>query len=151
MHLPVDVAIAIASQTACTCLLHICHLNMRAEGMLFLTSVQLELQYAAWRRTMTHRICCAQAGDHVKVNSGQHEGQTGMVVRVEDPVCVLVSDATHEELQVFARDLTESSEAATGLDRSVRQPLKGHNKHKLNPAFQSHTQLNKAKEVLKSV
>ena len=58
-----------------------------------------------------------QAGDHVKVNSGQHEGQTGMVVRVEDPICVLVSDSTHEELQVFARDLTESSEAATGLDR----------------------------------
>ena len=58
-----------------------------------------------------------QAGDHVKVDSGQHEGQTGMVVRVEDPICVLVSDSTHEELQVFARDLTESSEAATGLDR----------------------------------
>ena len=60
---------------------------------------------------------CLQAGDHVKVDSGQHEGQTGMVVRVEDPICVLVSDSTHEELQVFARDLTESSEAATGLDR----------------------------------
>ena len=55
----------------------------------------------------------------MKVNSGQHEGQTGMVVRVEDPICVLVSDSTHEELQVFARDLTESSEAATGLDRYV--------------------------------
>ena len=77
--------------------LHIYHLNIRIKDM-----------------------CYAQAGDHVKVNSGQHEGQTGMVVRVEDPVCVLVSDATHEELQVFARDLTESSEAATGLDRSVR-------------------------------
>ena len=62
---------------------------------------------------------CLQAGDHVKVNSGQHEGQTGMVVRVEDPICVLVSDSTHEELQVFARDLTESSEAATGLDRCL--------------------------------
>ena len=58
-----------------------------------------------------------QPGDHVKVNSGQHEGQTGMVVRIEDPVCILVSDSTHEELQVFARDLTESSESATGLDR----------------------------------
>ena len=64
-----------------------------------------------------------QAGDHVKVNSGQHEGQTGMVVRVEDPICVLVSDSTHEELQVFARDLTESSEAATGLDRCLLLPL----------------------------
>ena len=58
-----------------------------------------------------------QPGDHVKVNSGQHEGQTGMVVRIEDPICILVSDSTHEELQVFARDLTESSESATGLDR----------------------------------
>ena len=60
-----------------------------------------------------------QPGDHVKVNSGQHEGQTGMVVRIEDPVCILVSDSTHEELQVFARDLTESSESATGLDRYI--------------------------------
>lgn len=85
----------------------------------------------------------------MKVNSGQHEGQTGMVVRVEDPVCVLVSDATHEELQVFARDLTESSEAATGLDRSVRQFLKGHTKRKLNPASRSHTQHNKGQKLAK--
>ena len=87
----------------------------------------------------------------MKVNSGQHEGQTGMVVRVEDPVCVLVSDATHEELQVFARDLTESSEAATGLDRSVRQSLKWHDKRRLNPASRSHTQHNKAKCLPKAM
>ena len=104
--------------------LHIYHLNIRTEDM-----------------------CCAQAGDHVKVNSGQHEGQTGMVVRVEDPVCVLVSDATHEELQVFARDLTESSEAATGLDRSVRQSLKGHNMHTLYCASRSHTQHDKGQQL----
>ena len=55
-------------------------------------------------------------GDHVKVSSGQREGQTGMVVRVEDPICILVSDSTWEELQVFTRDLTESCDISLGLD-----------------------------------
>ena len=61
-----------------------------------------------------------QAGDHVKVGAGQHEGATGMVVRVEDPISILLDDATREELRVFTRDLSESGETATGLDRRAR-------------------------------
>ena len=57
-----------------------------------------------------------QAGDHVRVGAGQHEGQTGMVVRVEDPISILLCDATREELRVFTRDLSESAAAAPGLD-----------------------------------
>ncbi len=53
----------------------------------------------------------------MKVGAGQHEGATGMVVRVEDPISILLDDATREELRVFTRDLSESGETATGLDR----------------------------------
>lgn len=58
-----------------------------------------------------------EAGDHVKVTGGAHEGATGMVVRVDGPVCHVFSDAAREEVRVFARDLAESAEvAAGGLD-----------------------------------
>ncbi|KAK9820946.1 hypothetical protein WJX81_001276 [Elliptochloris bilobata] len=57
-----------------------------------------------------------QTGDHVRVAGGQHEGQTGMVVRVEGAACVLVSDAAKVELRVFARDLSEAAAAASGPD-----------------------------------
>jgi len=61
----------------------------------------------------------AQAGDHVRVTGGQHEGQTGMVVRVEGAACVLVSDAAKAELRVFVRDLSEAASAASGPDTCV--------------------------------
>lgn len=70
--------------------------------------------------------CCAQAGDSVRVNSGQHEGQTGMIVSVEEPICVLMTDSTREQLQVFTRDLAESSAIASGVDTCVHHPLAGH-------------------------
>ena len=62
-----------------------------------------------------------QAGDHVRVAGGQHEGQTGMVVRVEGAACVLVSDAAKSELRVFARDLSEAAAGCLWL-RDVRLP-----------------------------
>ena len=31
-------------------------------------------------------------GDHVKVLTGKHEGETGMIVRIEDDVAVIYSD-----------------------------------------------------------
>ena len=52
----------------------------------------------------------------MRVGAGQHEGQTGMVVRVEDPVSILLCDAARAELRVFTRDLSESAAAAPGLD-----------------------------------
>ena len=52
----------------------------------------------------------------MRVTGGQHEGQTGMVVRVEGAACVLVSDASKAELRVFARDLSEAAAGASGPD-----------------------------------
>lgn len=37
-------------------------------------------------------------GDHVKVISGRYEGDTGLIVRVEDNVIVLFSDLTMHEV-----------------------------------------------------
>lgn len=39
-------------------------------------------------------------GDHVKVIAGRYEGDTGLIVRVEDNLIVLFSDLTMHELQV---------------------------------------------------
>lgn len=52
----------------------------------------------------------------MRVAGGQHEGQTGMVVRVEGAACVLLSDASKAELRVFARDLSEAAAGASGPD-----------------------------------
>lgn len=37
-----------------------------------------------------------QSGEHVKVVHGQHEGETGMVVRVETPVAYVFTDSSHQ-------------------------------------------------------
>ena len=37
-------------------------------------------------------------GDHVKVIAGRYEGDTGLIVRVEDTVVVLFSDLTMHEV-----------------------------------------------------
>lgn len=37
-----------------------------------------------------------QSGEHVKVVHGQHEGETGMVVRVENPVAYVFTDSSHQ-------------------------------------------------------
>lgn len=37
-------------------------------------------------------------GDHVKVIAGRYEGDTGMVVRVEDNLVVLISDLGVQEV-----------------------------------------------------
>ena len=57
-----------------------------------------------------------QAGDHVKVTSGESAGETGMVVRVEEAVAVVFLDSTKTEIRVFKRDLSESTEIIS-LDR----------------------------------
>lgn len=57
-----------------------------------------------------------ESGDHVKVVNGSHSGETGMVVRVEGPVCYIFTDATKEEIKAFSRDLTETAAAATTID-----------------------------------
>lgn len=59
--------------------------------------------------------CCVQAGDHVRVLSGPHAGERGMVVAVNEGMCVLLPDSRQGELRVFAKDLTEAVESGTGV------------------------------------
>ncbi|KAH9614186.1 hypothetical protein KSS87_017895 [Heliosperma pusillum] len=58
-----------------------------------------------------------EPGNHVKVVSGSHEGATGMVVKVEGHVLILLSDTTKEHLRVFADHVVESSEVTTGVTK----------------------------------
>lgn len=55
-------------------------------------------------------------GDHVKVIHGRYEGDTGLIVRVEENRVVLFSDLTMHELEVLPRDLQLCSDMATGVD-----------------------------------
>lgn len=55
-------------------------------------------------------------GDHVKVIGGRYEGDTGLIVRVEENLVVLFSDLTMHELKVLPRDLQLCSDMATGVD-----------------------------------
>ncbi|XP_048581601.1 transcription elongation factor SPT5 isoform X2 [Nematostella vectensis] len=54
-------------------------------------------------------------GDHVKVIGGRYEGDTGLIVRVEDHV-VLFSDLTMHELKVLPKDLQLCSDRSSGVD-----------------------------------
>ncbi|KAK8572245.1 hypothetical protein V6N13_047857 [Hibiscus sabdariffa] len=58
-----------------------------------------------------------EPGNHVKVVSGTKEGATGMVVKVEQHVLIILSDATKEHIRVFADDVVESSEVTTGITK----------------------------------
>ncbi|KAI8472989.1 MAG: hypothetical protein J3K34DRAFT_519351 [Monoraphidium minutum] len=57
-----------------------------------------------------------RVGDHVRVLSGSHKGETGIVVKVERGVCAVVGDATRSQFRVNARDLAEGSDEAPGLE-----------------------------------
>ncbi|ERN01275.1 hypothetical protein AMTR_s00002p00250180 [Amborella trichopoda] len=56
-------------------------------------------------------------GDHVKVVSGAQEGATGMVVKVEGHVLIILSDTTKEDIRVFADNVVESSEITSGITK----------------------------------
>ncbi|KAF6150733.1 hypothetical protein GIB67_020816 [Kingdonia uniflora] len=56
-------------------------------------------------------------GDHVKVVLGVQEGATGMVVKVEGHVLIIVSDITKEDMRVFADNVVESSEVTFSITR----------------------------------
>ncbi|KAK9886433.1 hypothetical protein WA026_016713 [Henosepilachna vigintioctopunctata] len=55
-------------------------------------------------------------GDHVKVLSGRYEGDTGLVVRVENNRVVLISDLTMHEMEVLPKDLQLCTDMASGVD-----------------------------------
>ena len=57
-----------------------------------------------------------QAGDHVRVSAGQHEGETGMVVSVDEhSIATVFSDATKEEFKVFTKDVVDCAEITHGI------------------------------------
>ncbi|CAH3030076.1 unnamed protein product [Porites evermanni] len=55
-------------------------------------------------------------GDHVKVIGGRYEGDTGLIVRVEDNMVVLFADLTMHELKVLPKDLQLCTERSSGVD-----------------------------------
>jgi transcription elongation factor SPT5 len=42
-----------------------------------------------------------KAGDHVRVIGGRYEGDTGLIVRVEDNMIIMLSDLTMGEVDIF--------------------------------------------------
>lgn len=52
----------------------------------------------------------------MRVVSGIHEGNTGLVLRVEDNLVVIISDLNTDELQLLPKDLRLCTDVATGVD-----------------------------------
>ncbi|KHJ40729.1 Supt5 repeat protein [Trichuris suis] len=55
-------------------------------------------------------------GDHVRITGGRYEGDTGLVVRVESNLVVLMSDLNMQELHVLPKDVQLCRDVATGVD-----------------------------------
>ena len=52
----------------------------------------------------------------MRVIGGRYEGDTGLIVRVEDNLIVLFSDLTMHELKTMPKDLQLCTDMATGVD-----------------------------------
>uniref|UniRef100_A0A915EW08 Transcription elongation factor SPT5 n=1 Tax=Ditylenchus dipsaci TaxID=166011 RepID=A0A915EW08_9BILA len=57
-----------------------------------------------------------KAGDHVRVVDGRYQGDTGLTLRVEDNMVILLSDLTMDELKVLPKDVQLCADIATGVD-----------------------------------
>lgn len=57
-----------------------------------------------------------KVGEHVKVIGGRYEGETGLIVKVEDNQATLISDLTMDEVKVLPRQLQLCQSSATGVD-----------------------------------
>ncbi|KAI8068046.1 hypothetical protein BC940DRAFT_256470 [Gongronella butleri] len=53
-------------------------------------------------------------GDHVKVVHGRYKEESGMILHVNDNIVTLLSDATLQEVKVFAKDLREAVDVSLG-------------------------------------
>ena len=82
-------------------------------------SEQGQLRFEASWRCWPETDVRLQSGDHVRVMSGLSEGKTGMVVRVEDHLCILLADHSREELRVFSRNLQEISDVASAVGEEM--------------------------------
>lgn len=52
-------------------------------------------------------------GHHVKVANGLHKDETGLVVKVDENVVTILSDASMKPIQVFSKDLRSAAEIST--------------------------------------
>uniref|UniRef100_A0A7E4WBL2 Transcription elongation factor SPT5 n=1 Tax=Panagrellus redivivus TaxID=6233 RepID=A0A7E4WBL2_PANRE len=64
-----------------------------------------------------------KVGDHVLVIGGGFKGDTGLVVRVEENLIIIISDINNEEVRVLPRDLRLSPHVATGVDSLGRYQI----------------------------
>ncbi|KDN39452.1 transcription elongation factor Spt5 [Tilletiaria anomala UBC 951] len=55
-------------------------------------------------------------GDHIKVISGTHADETGLVVKIEDNVTTFLSDLSLTEVSVFSKDIREAAEVGSGVN-----------------------------------
>lgn len=55
-------------------------------------------------------------GDHVKVTTGKHRDETGLVVKTEDNFTTFLSDLTLSEVTVFSKDLRQATEVGSGVN-----------------------------------
>ncbi|MCL7043832.1 hypothetical protein MKW94_024763 [Papaver nudicaule] len=60
-----------------------------------------------------------KVGGHVKVVSGAHEGSAGTVIKVDGHKLILISDATREDICVFAEHVVDSSEVTSGATTRI--------------------------------
>mmetsp|Transcript_4965 Transcript_4965/g.7511 ORF Transcript_4965/g.7511 Transcript_4965/m.7511 type:complete len:1186 (+) Transcript_4965:73-3630(+) len=56
-------------------------------------------------------------GDHVKVVAGRHEGETGLVIRVEGSIAIVFSDLSKKEMKVLTSHIQECTEVSSGQIR----------------------------------
>ncbi|ESO00069.1 hypothetical protein HELRODRAFT_192720 [Helobdella robusta] len=82
--------------------------------------VTIQPSHVEFKAPLTFESCelrkYFKVGDHVKVMRGSYEGETGMVVRVEENLVILLSDTTMSELKVLPKDLQLCTEVASGVD-----------------------------------
>ena len=57
-----------------------------------------------------------KVGEHVKVIGGRNEGETGLIVRVDENLAAIMSDITMEEIVVSQKFLQLCQVTATGID-----------------------------------
>ncbi|CAO1614833.1 unnamed protein product [Sympodiomycopsis kandeliae] len=55
-------------------------------------------------------------GDHVKVTTGKHRDETGLVVKTEENFTTFLSDLTLSEVTVFSKDLRQATEVGSGVN-----------------------------------
>ncbi len=53
-------------------------------------------------------------GDHCKVIAGQYDGETGLILKVQDNIVTLLSDLSLKEIRVLSSDIQECTEVTSG-------------------------------------